>query len=83
VEIKWSKFALTQLEKSLDFIIEQGFFEYAIELEDAILLRVDNLIGNHNIYPIDRYKRNNDRTYHAFEVDEYRVSYRVKTLKSK
>ncbi len=78
MEIKWSKPALHQLDKALDFILESGFISYAAELEENIILRVENLIDNYTIYPIDKYKKGNDGTYHAFEIDEYRVSYRVK-----
>ena len=83
MEIKWSKSALYQFEKALDFIIDKGFFDYAIKLEDNILLSVENLVENYNIYPTDKYKRDNDGTYHAFEIDEYRVSYRVKNSQVK
>ena len=78
MEIRWSKPALNQLDKALDFIIEQGFDSYAAELEDKILSRVENLVTYHEIYPLDKYKKDNNGSYHAFETDEYRVSYRVK-----
>ena len=81
MEIEWSKPAREQLDKALDFILEKGFIEYAFELNDNILLRIENLTENHNIYQIDRYKKNNNGSYHAFEIDEYRISYRV--MKSK
>ena len=78
VEIKWSKPALTQLDKALDFIIGNGFISYAAELEEGIISMIDNLADNHTIYPADKYKKDNDGSYRAFEMDEYRVSYRVK-----
>ena len=81
MEIEWSKPAREQLDKALDFILEKGFIEYAFELNDNILLRIENLTENHNIYHIDRYKKNNNGSYHAFEIDEYLISYRV--MKSK
>ena len=78
VEVKWSKPALNQLDKALDFIIENGFISYAAELEESIISRIGNLISNYTIYPTDKYKKDNDGSYRAFEVDEYRISYRVK-----
>lgn len=78
MEIKWSKAALDQLDKALEFIIEKGYAPYAAELEEKILSRTENLAANHSIYPADKYKKDNDGSYHAFEIDEYRVSYRVK-----
>jgi plasmid stabilization system protein ParE len=77
VEIRWSKPALDQLDKALNFIIEEGYPIYAEELEENILSRVENLTNNYDIYPADKYKKANDGTYHAFEIDEYRVSYRI------
>lgn len=77
MEIKWSKIAVRQLEKALDFIIKEGFAQYATELQHDILLRIENLTDNYNIYQLDKYKTDNDGTYHAFEVDDYRISYRV------
>jgi plasmid stabilization system protein ParE len=77
VEIKWSRSALKQLDKALDFILENGFISYALQFEDNILSRVDNLTDNYTIYSLDKYKKDNDGSYHAFEVDDYRLSYRV------
>jgi len=78
VVVKWSRPALNQLDKALDFIIQEGFWSYAIELEESIISRIDNLVDNYTTYPADKYKKDNDGTYRAFEVYEYRVSYRVK-----
>ena len=78
VEIKWSKSALQQLDKALDFILEEGFATYAAEVEENILLRITYLADTPNIYPFDKYKKDNDGSYHAFEINEYRVSYRFK-----
>jgi plasmid stabilization system protein ParE len=78
VKIKWSKSALIQLDKALDFILDKGYASYAAELEESILLRIENIIENYQIYPIDKYKMDNDGSYRAFEINEYRISYRVK-----
>jgi plasmid stabilization system protein ParE len=78
MEIKWSKNALLQLDKALNFISGNGFYIYAQQVEDNIIERVENLITNYNIYPVDKYKKDNDGSYRAFEIDEYRVSYRIK-----
>ena len=78
MEIKWSKASVNQLDQALNFITEIGFTSYAIQLEDTILSKVESLINNHTLYPIDKYKTNNDGSYYAFEIDDYRISYRVK-----
>lgn len=77
MEIKWSKLARFQLDKALDYIAEQGFIDYAIKLEENIFSKIDSLIDNYTVYPADKYKKDNDGSYHAFEVDEYRISYKV------
>jgi len=73
------KAAVQQLLDAIGFTEENDFFSYAEELEKDILSRVRNLPSNPTIYPLDKYRRNNDGTYHAFEVDEYRISYRNKS----
>src|ERR1700759_5324496 len=75
--IKWNKAAIQQLLDVIRFIEENGFYSYAEELERDILLRIRNLPDNPNLYPADKYRRNNNGTYRVFEVDQYRVSYRI------
>ena len=76
--IKWNRVAIKQLVDALEFIEQNDFYSYAIELERNILSRIQSLPKNPVIYPLDKYKRENDGTYHAFEIDNYRVSYRNK-----
>jgi plasmid stabilization system protein ParE len=76
--IKWNKAAVQQLLDAIRFIEENDFYSYAEELERDILSRIRNLPQNPTLYPLDKYRRNNDGSYHAFEVDQYRVSYRNK-----
>lgn len=78
MRIKWNKSAVQQLLDAIRFIEENGFYSYAEELEKEILSRIRNIPQNPVIYPIDKYRRNNDGSYRAFEVDQYRVSYRSK-----
>lgn len=77
--IKWNKAAVQQLLDAIRFIEENEFYSYAEELEKDILSRIRNLPLNPTIYPLDKYRKNNDGTYHAFEVDDYRISYRNKS----
>jgi hypothetical protein len=46
VVVKWSKPALNQLDKALDFIIGEGFISYAAKLEESIISRIENLDVN-------------------------------------
>jgi plasmid stabilization system protein ParE len=76
--IKWNKSAVQQLLDAIRFIEENGFYAYAAELESDILSKIRNLPQNPNIYPLDKYRKNNDGSYRAFEIDHYRISYRNK-----
>ena len=76
--IKWNKAAVQQLLDAIRFIEENGFYAYAEELEKDILSRIRKLAENPGIYPLDKYRKNNDGSYHAFEIDHYRISYRNK-----
>lgn len=76
MRIKWNKTAIQQLLDAVRFIEEHGFHSYAEQLESEILSRIRHLPSNPEIYPIDKYRKNNNGSYHAFEVDQYRISYR-------
>jgi plasmid stabilization system protein ParE len=74
--IKWNKAAIQQLIDAVRFMEDTGFFIYAEEVERDILSRIRNLPQNPLAHPLDKYRKNNDGTYRAFEVDQYRISYR-------
>jgi plasmid stabilization system protein ParE len=76
--IKWNKAAIQQLMDAVRFLEENNFHSYAEQLEKNILSRIRNLPQHPAIYPLDKYRKRNDGTYHAFEIDEYRISYRAK-----
>ncbi len=75
--IKWNKTATRQFLDAISFIEETGYIEYAINLEKEILQRIRELSQSPNIYPTDRFRKNNNGNYRAFVVDNYRISYRV------
>jgi plasmid stabilization system protein ParE len=76
MNIKWSKNAVQQLLDAIRYIEENGFASYAEELEKEILSKIRNIPQNPKIYPLDKYKKNNNGSYHAFEIDSYRISYK-------
>jgi plasmid stabilization system protein ParE len=76
MRIKWNRSAIQQLLDAIRFIEENNFFSYAEELEKEILSRIKNLPANPEMYAADKYRKNNDGSYRAFEVDQYRISYR-------
>jgi len=76
MRIKWNKSAVQQLLDAIEFIEGNEFYDYAEELEKEILLKIRNLPQNPNIYPLDKYRKDNDGSYHAFVIDNYRIAYR-------
>ena len=77
MQVNWSKTAYRQFTEILDFIVENGYDRYAETLQETVIEKTDNLTENYLSYPADKYKKHNDGSYRAFEIDEYRISYRV------
>ncbi|MBI3720898.1 MAG: type II toxin-antitoxin system RelE/ParE family toxin [Sphingobacteriales bacterium] len=48
----------------------------AAKVINAIVTAVEKATGNPEIYAPDKYKRNNDGSYRAFEKYHYRLTYR-------
>jgi plasmid stabilization system protein ParE len=76
--IKWSKLAVRHLLNAIQFIEEYDYLAHAEKFEKEILTTVEELSQYPDKYPLDNYKLNNDGTYRAFEMNNYRISYRVK-----
>ena len=74
--IKWNKAAVDQLLSVIEFLEEKGLHLYAEQLENDIIARIKALPQNPTKYPQDKFKKQNNGKYRAFEVDHYRVSYR-------
>ncbi|WP_394350193.1 type II toxin-antitoxin system RelE/ParE family toxin [Mucilaginibacter arboris] len=45
-------------------------------MEKEILAQIKALPKNAALYQADRFKKNNDGSFYAFEIDHYRISYR-------
>ena len=76
MEIKWNKLAIKQLMDAIQFLEDNEQFAYAEKIETEILSKVKALPRTSQIYQTGRLKKNNDGSFHAFEVDTYRISYR-------
>jgi plasmid stabilization system protein ParE len=77
MDIKWNKLAVKQLIEAIEYLEDNGQFAYAEKIEQRILLKIKLLPQKSEIYQPDRLKKNNDGSFHAFEIDSYRISYRV------
>ena len=72
----WSKAARIQLQKAFAFISNDS----PQNAEKVITEIIDTTIALSKYpekYPTDRYKKNNNGSYRAFEVYHYRISYRI------
>ncbi len=74
--IKWSALAVRNFISIIEFLETENEFNYAKKLQKEILFRINSLTKNPKIYPLDRFKIKNDGSYFAFEVDNYRISFK-------
>lgn len=72
----WSKAAKTQLQKAYNYIVKDSLQNAQIVRDKIIELTID-LPKNPEKYPQDKFKKNNDGSYRAFEVYHYRISYHI------
>ena len=76
VKIVWWKLALLQLKEAFDYI-KKDSLQSAENVRNTIFSATDNLKYNPEIYPLDKYRKNNDGTFRAFEIYSYRIAYQI------
>lgn len=76
VKVIWRKSALEQLNKAYEYI-KKDSVQSAEKVRDVILNTAERLKDNPEIYPLDRYRKNNDESIRAFECYSYRVAYQI------
>lgn len=76
MEIKWNKLAVKQLMDAIQYLEENELFAYAEKIEKKMLFKIKSLPQTSQIYQPDKLKKKNDGSFHAFEIDRYRISYR-------
>lgn len=75
--IKWNKRSLKQLENIYEYINNDSP-QNAEKVKNVIISKINKLSFNPEIYPEDRFKRNNkDKNYRAFTVYDFRISYYI------
>lgn len=77
MNIKWSKIAVRQFIEILEYLEENYQYSYSDRLEHDILTSIKFLQYNPKIYQLDRIKINNDGSFFSFNVDSYRISFRI------
>jgi len=75
--IKWNQLAVEQLMEAILYLENNDHFDLAKAFETDILAKIKSLPQHPQIYQPDRMKKRNDGTFYAFEIDNYRISYRI------
>jgi plasmid stabilization system protein ParE len=72
----WSKRAKNELHKAFLYILLDSVQSAEMVRDDIIDITID--LPNHpEKYPLDKFKKDNDGSWRAFEKHHYRVSYRI------
>ncbi len=78
IVIVWGNKALQQFDKQLEFIaIDSPMNAYAVLV--VVRKQFEKAVKNPHIFPADKYKKDNDNSYRAFEIKKLRFSYRIKS----
>ncbi|HEY4287250.1 MAG TPA: type II toxin-antitoxin system RelE/ParE family toxin [Puia sp.] len=72
----WTSQAISELKKAYKYI-SQDSPQNAKMVVDEIVLLADKLPDQPEMFPPDKFKKNNDGSWRAFEKFRYRVSYRI------
>ncbi|MES2279521.1 MAG: type II toxin-antitoxin system RelE/ParE family toxin [Bacteroidota bacterium] len=72
----WSKRAKSELHKAYLYILFDSLQNAEMVRDDIIDLTID-LSKNPEKHPLDKFKKDNDGTWRAFEKNHYRISYRI------
>lgn len=77
-EIVWTKTAQNQLEDIYFYLLDVSKSDSISEkIVETIYLSVSILKSNSEIYQLDEMKVNNNENYRAFEIYNYRISYKI------
>ena len=74
--VVWSNSAKAELKKAYEYIALDSIQNAKIVRDTLIDLTIE--LPNHpEKYPSDKFKKDNDGTWRAFEMYHYRISYRI------
>ena len=81
-EVIWSRPAIRHTEEIHAYILEDsGALETADKVISKLLDSSKILSERPDFFPRDKYKKDNDGSYRAYEILRYRIAYRI--LKNK
>lgn len=74
--MRWPSLAQKQLENAYKYILHDSY-QNAEKVKKEILSSTRVLTTNPEMYPPDKYRKNNDGSFRAYELHRYRISYRI------
>jgi plasmid stabilization system protein ParE len=72
----WTPQAIAELRKAYDYISKDSP-QNARKVVDELTAFADQLPEQPEMFPADKFKKNNDGSWRAFEKFHYRISYRI------
>ncbi|MDP4251546.1 MAG: type II toxin-antitoxin system RelE/ParE family toxin [Bacteroidota bacterium] len=66
--------AKSELKRIYSYI-KKDFLQNAEKVRKEIIASLGELTNNPGQYPFDKYRKNNDGSYRAFEIHKYRITY--------
>jgi plasmid stabilization system protein ParE len=75
-KVIWPLRAQKQLAKLYEYILLRSY-QNAEKVKVDILASTRKLSANPEIHPADKYRKNNDGSFRAYELHRYRIAYRV------
>ncbi len=76
-KISWSATSIRQFSNAIDYIRLESE-QNAENVYSKVIKKLNAIAVNPTMCPLDKYKVMNDGAIRAFEVDRYRISYRIK-----
>jgi plasmid stabilization system protein ParE len=74
--VVWNKRAYISLQKAYKTIKEDSLQNAQMVRDEILRITREELPANPEKYPPDKFKKNNQGNYRAFERSSYRISYR-------
>ncbi len=75
-EVIWPLKTQNQLAQIVKYITLDSY-QNAEKIKNEILASTRKLAVNEAMHPLDKYKRDNDGSFRAYELHHYRIAYRI------
>ncbi|MBC7424441.1 MAG: type II toxin-antitoxin system RelE/ParE family toxin [Ferruginibacter sp.] len=75
-QVIWPLTAQKQLAKGYKYILQDSF-QNAEKVKLDILSSTSKIITNPEMYQRDKYRKNNDGSFRAYELHHFRITYKI------